>query len=176
MLQHITVLGRYTGTDKRGIIIGGLPFYPGMNPQKIRVDEDTFKTLLRGVENGWFEIKEDNYHQFKVSRYRKADPVAPLEQVKVLAQEPEVEEQKVEEQKVEETEETKVEETKVEEQKVEETEETKVRETKVEETKVEETKVEETKVEETKVEETPATTPKKKGTVRKKTAKTNEAE
>ena len=148
MLQHITVLGRYTGTDKRGIIIGGLPFYPGMNPQKIRVDEDTFKTLLRGVENGWFEIKEDNYHQFKVSRYRKADPVAPLEQVKVLAQEPEVEEQKVEEQKVEET----------------------------EETKVRETKVEETKVEETKVEETPATTPKKKGTVRKKTAKTNEAE
>lgn len=76
MLQFITLLGRYTGMDKRGLIVGGTHLLPGNEPKKLRVDEATFLNLLKGVENGWFEIKEDNYEKFVISRFRTFTPVA----------------------------------------------------------------------------------------------------
>ena len=83
MLQHITVLGRYTGTDKRGIVVGGIPFTPGMNPKRTRVDEATFLKLVRGVENGWFEIVEHNYEKYVTSRYRKVKPLEVPQRIKI---------------------------------------------------------------------------------------------
>lgn len=108
MLQFITLLGKYTGTDKRGIVVGGVALYPGTEHKKVQVNEETYLNLVRGVENGWFDIKEDNYEKFVVSRFRTFTPAMPAKKdVEVeekatvveanLAEEPQVEEVQTEE-------------------------------------------------------------------------------
>ena len=92
MLQHITLVGKYTGKDKRGIIVGGVPFYPGMPLKVAKVNEDTFQILIKGTKNGWFHIEKDNYDKYLQSRFRPTH-VAPVEGVVVepaMVVEPEV--------------------------------------------------------------------------------------
>ena len=68
ILRNITIKGRYTGKERRGIIVGGIPFLPGLPAKNTYVDEKTFKFLLEGQKSGWFVIDEDNYKLFLASR------------------------------------------------------------------------------------------------------------
>ena len=43
MLQFITLLGRYTGMDKRGLIVGGTHLLPGNEPKKLRLSNSKDK-------------------------------------------------------------------------------------------------------------------------------------
>ena len=64
----ITVVGRYIGANKEGIVINGKTFLPNIL-QDTKVTADYYNYLLSGVKDGWFEMY----------------PFVTKEEVKVLA-------------------------------------------------------------------------------------------
>ena len=51
----ITVVGRYIGAKKEGIVINGKTFLPNVL-QDTKVSSDYYNYLLNGVSEGWFEM------------------------------------------------------------------------------------------------------------------------
>lgn len=103
MLKKITVSGQYLGTDKRGTMIGGVPFLPGMPARTVEVTEDTYHKLVKGSENGWFKIVNDNYALFCTSRKNALNGTfLSTKEIEVATKQELIEEAKVEEIKAEE--------------------------------------------------------------------------
>lgn len=92
MLNKITIKVKYTGVDKRGTVIGGVPFLPGLPAKTVSVDEDTYLSLLKSQEGGWLKIEEDNYDVFLAVRGIKIEPIKVAEvkevEVKEVIEEP----------------------------------------------------------------------------------------
>lgn len=63
-MKKITIKGKYTGINKRGLTVGGVPMRKDLPAKRVEVDEVTYKRLLEGEKNGWFEITEDNYAEY----------------------------------------------------------------------------------------------------------------
>ncbi|MCX8074091.1 MAG: hypothetical protein N2749_00695 [Clostridia bacterium] len=72
MLEKITITGIYTGSEERGIMVGGKIFLPH-HVLAADVDENTFFVLREGEKNGWFKINQDNYNEFLKSRGREVN-------------------------------------------------------------------------------------------------------
>lgn len=68
ILKKIKVKGQYTGINKRGLTVGGVPMMPNFPAKTVEVDEATYKRLVEGEKNGWFKIVEDNYDLFLASK------------------------------------------------------------------------------------------------------------
>lgn len=70
-LQTISISGKYIGSNKRGLVVGGILMLPQMPATLVHVTEDTYNFLQQGVKSGWFKIEKDNYEAFCISRDRK---------------------------------------------------------------------------------------------------------
>lgn len=100
-LTKITLRGKYTGVNSRGIIVGGTLMLPNMPATLVNVTEETFDFLKKGAENGWFKIEKDNYEQFCISRGR-IDYTSPSEPEKPSPEQPTEEQESVKEVEAEE--------------------------------------------------------------------------